>query len=81
MITSDGIRVVMITSDYLGSPLFLRSASGSIRTFVAERDIAAHELRARLYRLPAYFAARSLAEATLHFGFALLFGLLTYDDL
>ena len=56
----------------------IMSASGSIRTFVAERDIAGHELKARLYRLPAYFVARSLAEAVLHFAFALLFGLLTY---
>ena len=77
MIISEYLGLPRITSDYLGSPLFLRSASGSIRTFVAERDIAAHELRADLYRLPAYFAARSLAEATLHLGFALLFGLLT----
>ena len=53
-------------------------AIASIRTFIAEREIAGHELRTNLYRLPAYFAARSAAEASVHVLFSCLFSLLTY---
>ena len=56
----------------------IMSSSGSMRTFLAEREIARHELTNRLYALPAYFAARSYAEAKLHAAFATLFGCLTY---
>lgn len=56
----------------------IMSSSGSIRTFIAERDVAAHELRSALYHLPSYFLARSTAESWLHLFFSQVFGLVAY---
>ena len=44
-----------------------------------EREIARHELAAGLYSLPAYFAARSLAESAWQLASGLLFSRLTYS--
>ena len=46
----------------------IMSSSGSMRTFLVEREIARHELDAGLYALPAYFLARSLAESVVAAG-------------
>ena len=57
----------------------IMSSSGSMRTFLIEREIARHELAAGLYSLPAYFAARSLAESAWQLASGLLFSRLTYS--
>ena len=69
--------------DRLGAMYFIltcqvMASSGSIRTFIAERDIVGHEVRGGLYDLRAYYVARSLAESLVQLGFALLFGVLCY---
>jgi ABC-type multidrug transport system permease subunit len=54
------------------------SSSASLRTFLAERSIAQHEARSRLYSTLPYFLARSLAEAYLQAAFGLVFGAACY---
>ena len=56
----------------------IMSSSGSMRTFLVEREIARHELDAGLYTLPAYFLARSLAESVWQLAAGALFATLTY---
>ena len=54
------------------------SSSASLRTFIAEREIVAHERRAGLFSTRAYFVARSAAEALLQLLGAVAFGALAY---
>jgi len=56
----------------------IMTSTASMRTFLAERAIAEHELASGLYALPAYFVARSFAESLWQLGGGLLFGSLTY---
>ena len=72
--------------DRLGALYFMitcqvMASSGSIRTFIAEREIVGHEVRSGLYDLRAYYAARSLAESLVQLGFAALFGVLSYASI
>ena len=57
----------------------IMSSSGSLRTFISEREIAKHEISAGLYGLPAYFISRSLAESVWQALMGSLFAVLTYE--
>ncbi|KAL1496592.1 hypothetical protein AB1Y20_014197 [Prymnesium parvum] len=56
----------------------IMTSISSLRTFIAERHIIAHEQRAGMYSLSAYFLARTAAESYVQLLCALLFGGLAY---
>ena len=56
----------------------IMSSSASIRTFIAEREVVAHERRAGLFSTGAYFLARSAAESVLQLLCSLAFAALAY---
>ena len=60
LLTQDrkGVLYFMLTNQIM-------TAIASLRTFIAERAVIAHEQRAGMYSLAAYFIARSAAESYL----------------